>query len=240
MNVVIPMAGRGSRFEEAGYTSPKPLISVNGEPMITKALSSLDIEGNYHFVIRKDGNSNNIREAVLSIKPNAKFIEIDYITEGPASSVLLFEKEINNSEELVVANCDQIMWWNSAMFLRNARSEEFDGTIVTYWSETPKNSYAKLDKRGFVTEIREKRVISNVSLNGIHYWKHGSLFVDSATQMIRCDDRAPNREFYVSQTYNHLIQSGRRVGIYHIPNEQHHAVGTPEDLARFVELERNF
>ena len=96
MNVVIPMAGRGSRFEEAGYTSPKPLISVNGEPMITKALSSLDIEGNYHFVIRKDGNSNNIREAVLSIKPNAKFIEIDYITEGPASSVLLFEKEINN------------------------------------------------------------------------------------------------------------------------------------------------
>ena len=237
MNIVIPMAGIGSRFSEAGFTLPKPLIDVNGEPMIVKALKSLHLPGNYHFVIRKDEHTTKIRETITALLPLAKFIEVDQTTSGPASSVLLFENDINNEEELVVANCDQILWWNAEMFLHNARHHALEGLLVTYYSDTPKNSYARLNRKGLVTEVREKKVISTVSLNGIHYWRRGRNFVASAKEMISLKDTAPNGEFYVGPTYNYLIKQNFRIGIYHIPNEQHHAVGTPEDLAKYINLE---
>lgn len=238
MNVVIPMAGRGSRFSEAGYTVQKPLIIVNGEPMIIKAIKSLNIDGNYFFVVRDDTGIDEVCDVIRTILPNAKFIKINYVTEGPACSAMLFENEINSDDELVIANCDQIMWWNSELFLNNARISYFDGMLVTYWANTTKNSYAKLNRSGFVTEVREKSVISNVSLNGIHYWKKGKYFVDSTNSMIGANDRAPNGEFYVGPTYNYLIKNNLKIGVYHIPNEQHHAVGTPEDLEKYIKLEK--
>lgn len=236
-NVVIPMAGLGSRFQALGYTLPKPLIDVNGMPMISKAIKTLGIYGNYYFVIRKDENSELIKKVILNQVSNAKFIEINYVTEGPACSVMLFEREINNDSELIVANCDQIMWWNPNLFMINARASDTDGMVVTYHSTTTKNSYAKLNKQGYVTEIKEKEVISNTSLNGIHYWKKGKYFVNSVKEMMRLNDRAPNGEFYVGPSYNHMIRAGLRVGVYHIPIEQHHAVGVPDDLEKYIRLE---
>jgi hypothetical protein len=124
------------------------------------------------------------------------------------------------------------MEWNSNSFLLNVR--QFDGAVVTYHSDTDKNSYARVNKKGYVTEIREKEVISNISLNGIHYWKKGSHFVSSAEAMIASNDRAPNGEFYVGPTYNYMLQIGQTVGIYHIPNQQHHPVGVPIDLENYL------
>lgn len=233
MNILIPMAGLGSRFPSHTYPMPKPLIEVNGEPMISKAIKSLNLDGNYFFVIAKNQFSSLVKETILAIRPGSKFIEIDYITEGPANSALLFRDQINNDEELIIANCDQIMEWNSTNFLHNVRL--YDGAVVTYHTDTDKNSYARLDKSGLVVEIREKEVISNVSLNGIHYWKKGSHFVNSADKMMELQDRAPNGEFYIGPTYNHMIRQGLQVGIYHIPNEQHHPVGVPDDLKKYLE-----
>lgn len=233
MNILIPMAGLGSRFPSHQYPMPKPLIEVNGEPMISKAIKSLNLDGNYFFVIAKNKFTNLVKETILALKENSTFIEIDYITEGPAVSALLFRKEIDTDEELVIANCDQIMEWNSTNFLHNVRL--YDGAVVTYHTDTEKNSFARLDKTGFVVEIREKEVISNVSLNGIHYWKKGNYFVSSADKMIELQDRAPNGEFYIGPSYNHMIRQGLKVGIYHIPNEQHHPVGVPDDLQRYLE-----
>ena len=233
MNILIPMAGLGSRFPSHTYPMPKPLIEVNGEPMISKAIKSLNLDGNYFFVIAKNQFSSLVKETILAIRPSSKFIEIDYITEGPANSALLFRDQINNDEELIIANCDQIMEWNSTNFLHNVRL--YDGAVVTYHTDTDKNSYARLDKSGLVVEIREKEVISNVSLNGIHYWKKGSHFVNSADKMMELQDRAPNGEFYIGPTYNHMIRQGLQVGIYHIPNEQHHPVGVPDDLKKYLE-----
>lgn len=233
MNILIPMAGLGSRFPSHTYPMPKPLIEVNGEPMISKAIKSLNLDGTYFFVIAKNQFSSLVKETITAIKPNSKFIEIDYITEGPANSALLFRDQINSDEELVIANCDQIMEWNSVNFLHNVRL--YDGAVVTYHTDTDKNSYARLDKNGLVVEIREKEVISNVSLNGIHYWKKGSHFVSSADKMMELQDRAPNGEFYIGPTYNHMIRQGLQVGIYHIPNEQHHPVGVPDDLKKYLE-----
>lgn len=234
LKVLIPAAGKGSRFQ--GYTVPKPLIDVNGSPMIIKAIQSLGISTTeFLFVLTKDNFTSIIKDNILSMYADAKFIEIDYFTQGPAASALLFREQINNDDELIIANCDQIMEWDFYKFLKVASL--YDGCVVTYHADTEKNSYAKLNKTGNVIEIREKEVISNVSLNGIHYWKKGKYFVESAEEMILQNNRANNGEFYIGPSYNYMIKKGLQVGIFHIPNQQHHSVGVPEDLESYIEYE---
>ena len=237
MNIIIPMAGRGARFAEKKILTPKPLIDVNGKPMIQRAVESLDIDGRWKFIVRIDEHLDRVTDMIRSIKPDADIINIDYVTEGPASTALLFKDDINNDEELVIANCDQIMEWTSHRFLDYVRY--YDGAVVTYHAHTDKNSYARVNKDGLVQEIREKQVISNISLNGIHYWRRGRYFVDSAEAMIKADDRAPNGEFYIGPSYNHMIAQGHTVGIYHIPNQFHHPVGVPDDLDKFLRYENS-
>jgi hypothetical protein len=174
---------------------------------------------------------------IETIKPGSKFIAIDYVTQGPASSALLFKDQINNSDELVIANCDQIMEWTSSRFLDYVR--HYDGAVVTYHADTDKNSYARVNKEGLVQEIREKQVISNISLNGIHYWQQGQYFVSSAEAMIQANDRAPNGEFYIGPSYNYMVKAEKTVGIYHIPNQFHHPVGVPDDLDKFIRYENS-
>lgn len=234
MNILIPMAGEGTRFPRDTYKIPKPLINIGGVPMIQRCMESLGIIGSYHFVIREDSYYDQVCTLLHSIFPSPKIISVEETTEGPASSCLLFKNYINNEEELIIANCDQIMWWDSDLFLTTCRYYKYDGLIVTYTSTTPKNSYAKINRQGFVEEIREKEVISDISLNGIHYWRKGKYFVQSAESMIEYNDRAPNGEFYVGPSYNHMIKKGLKVGIHHIPNWQHNAVGVPEDLDLFL------
>jgi len=231
MNIVIPMAGLGSRFSDAGYTTPKPFIEIEGKPMIFEAVNTLGFEGNYIFIIRKD---EYIKSKMKEIFPDSQIIEVDYLTDGPASSVMLAKEFINNDEELIVANCDQIMWWDAETVIKQIRVMDYDGVVVTYHETTPKNSYARINRRGYVTKMAEKQVISNVSLNGIHYWKKGKYFVESTESMVEKNIRF-NNEFYVSLTYNQMIEKGFKVGIYHIPNEFHNAVGTPDDLNRYFE-----
>jgi len=235
MNILIPMAGEGTRFPRDTYKIPKPLIEIKGIPMIQMAIESLGLNGTYHFVIRKDSYYDQVCSLLHKILPNPKIISVEETTEGPAASCLLFKDFIDNEEELVIANCDQIMWWDPDLFLTTARYYKYDGLVVTYSTNTPKNSYARIDQQGFVQEIKEKEVISDISLNGIHYWRKGKYFVQSAEDMIKCNDRAPNGEFYVGPSYNHMIKSGLKVGIHHIPNYQHNPVGVPEDLNSFLE-----
>jgi NDP-sugar pyrophosphorylase family protein len=230
------MAGVGSRFPKDQYL-PKPLIDVNGKPMIVRAIESLSIKNaQWHFIIRKDHFTDAVKDIISKVVSNPRFVEVEKTTEGPACSALLFKEQINNDQELIIANCDQIMEWNSNLFFHNVRL--YDGAVVTYHSDTEKNSYVKLDREGNAVQFAEKEVISNVSLNGIHYWKHGKYFVNSAEEMIAADDRAPNGEFYVATTYNYMIRANKVVGIHHIPNEQHHAVGVPVDLERFLKYEK--
>lgn len=225
------MAGNGSRFPKDLYPH-KPLIEINGKPMIVRALESLKLKGNYYFIIRRDEGTHQIKDIIQNTIGVSTFFEIEKTTEGPACSALLVKDYINNDKELVIVNCDQIMEWDSKIFLQVARN--YAGCVVTYYSTTDKNSYIKIDHNGLGVELREKIVISNIGLNGIHYWRKGKYFVHSAEMMIGQDDRAPNGEFYIAPTYNYMIKYGHSVGIYHIPNEQHNAVGTPEDLELYL------
>ena len=236
INVVIPMAGLGSRFPNHLYPQPKPLIPIKGVPMIAKAIQSLDFikhDVDWHFIVAENTFTDDVIEVITNTLPKQpNIVKINYLTEGPACTALLLKNKLYNDDELIIANCDQIMEWNSDAFFVNARL--YDGCMVTYHTDTEKNSFARLDESGFVSEVREKEVISNVSLNGIHYWKMGKYFVSSAEEMIAKGDRAPNGEFYIGPTYNHMISHGLKVGIYHIPNCQHHAVGVPIDLERYL------
>lgn len=202
--------------------------------MIQRAVESLNLPGKYHFVVRKDSYYDQVCSLLHKILPDPKIISVEETTQGPAASCLLFKDFINNEEELVVVNCDQIMWWDSELFLSTARYYKYDGVVVTYSTTTPKNSYARINRNGFVEEIKEKEVISDISLNGIHYWRKGKYFVQSAESMIEENDRAPNGEFYVGPSYNHMVRAGLKVGIHHIPNWQHNPVGVPEDLETYL------
>lgn len=233
MNILIPMAGLGSRFPN--HKTPKPLIDVNGKPMIQAAIDSLAIEGNLIFIVR----SQHIQEYEIDKKLknlyDCRVLSVDHLTEGPACTALLAQEYIDNHDPLVITNCDQIMHWDSRTFKVFCENYVHDGFIVTYFANTEKNSYARIDKNGFVTEIKEKEIISNISLNGVHFWKEGCSFVSSANEMIRNDDRAPNNEFYIGPSYNYMIKNNLKVGIYHIPNEQHWAIGTENDLNLYLE-----
>jgi NDP-sugar pyrophosphorylase family protein len=230
MNVIIPMAGLGSRFSTAGYILPKPLIDVNGSPMITQAIQTLGIDGTYYCLIRKDKYADLTSKAILAASPTAKIIEIDYITEGAASSVMLFESLIDHDDEVIVANCDQIMKWDSNAAMTALR--KFDGGVVTFSNTDPKHSYVEMIG-DTAQRFAEKKVISNIALTGIHYWKKSKFLFSSVAKMIEKNDRAANGEFYVSTTYNYLL-ADHRIGNYHITESEFFPVGTPYDLNKYL------
>jgi NDP-sugar pyrophosphorylase family protein len=229
------MAGNGSRFKKNGEMMPKPLIDVDGLTMIEQAVKTLGLDGHFIFITRiyDDPQLNDqINTTLKNISPDCTIIPIDYLTEGAASTAFLAKEFINNDEELVVANCDQILRWDSDKFLE-FRERECDGIVVTYNANTEKNSYIRVDENGFGVELAEKKVISNLSLNGVHYWKSGKDFVRSYQAMYKHNDTA-NGEYYMSITYNYLIKEGKKILPYNIPIDEIFCIGTPEDLEKYL------
>ncbi|QWD44510.1 NTP transferase domain-containing protein [Polynucleobacter paneuropaeus] len=234
MHVIIPAAGLGARFQDGGYKPPKPLIDIDGRPMIYHAIKSFGIPAKYKIVAQKSHRISDYLFDFIGTGFDIDVIEIDHHTSGPVSTCLLAQEAVDLEDELIIMNCDQIMFWDPRFFLHSVRYPNLDGAVVTYFNDTEKNSYARVNNSGYVTEMAEKVVISNISLNGIHYWRKGQYFFDSAKSMIHKNLRAPNGEFYVSLTYNELIKQGKNIGIFHIPNSFHNAVGVPEDLISFL------
>ena len=232
MNVLIPMAGAGKRFFEAGYVFPKQLIEVNNKPMIQWVIESLNLKANYIFIIQKEHQKKyNIRSVLKILQPDCKIIELDHLTEGAACTTLLAKKFINNSDPLIIANSDQYINWNSSKALYDFNSKNLDGAILTFEAIHPKWSYAKCDDEGYVTEVAEKKVISKNATVGVYYWKHGSDYVKSAEEMIEKNIRV-NNEFYVCPVYNEFLAKNKKVKIHNV--DKMWGLGTPEDLDNFI------
>ena len=233
MNVLIPMAGRGSRFADVGYTFPKPLIEVNGKPMIQVVLENLNIEANYTFVVRKEHYDKYSLQYLLSlISPGCNIVQVDEITEGSACTTLLAKEFIDNDDPLLLANSDQFMEWNSNECLYAFNADGIDGGILTFKATHPKWSYAKVGTDGFVEEVAEKKPISEDATVGVYFWKKGSDYVKYAEQMIDKDIRT-NGEFYICPVFNEAIADGKKIRIKEI--ERMWGIGTPEDLNYFLE-----
>ena len=232
MNVLIPMAGAGKRFFDAGYVFPKPLIEVENKPMIQLVIESLNLNANYIFIIQKEHQIKyNIKSVLRILQPECKIIELDYLTEGAACTTLLAKEFINNSDPLIIANSDQYVSWNSSKALYDFNSKNLDGAILTFEAIHPKWSYAKCDDEGFVIEVAEKKVISKNATVGIYYWKKGSDYVSSAEEMIKKNIRV-NNEFYVCPVYNEFLSKNKKVKIHNV--DQMYGLGTPEDLETFI------
>lgn len=223
------MAGYGKRFLDENISTPKPLIEIDGKLMIEHAIQSLGIDGKYIFITKKYSNPEHNKVLTETFKKNVKdFVEICLDKEqfGTSYSALSAKHLINNEEELILTNCDQILNWNPEMFLEFSR-HELDGSVLLHESSDPKHSYAIMNKNN-VTKLKEKQVISNNALVGLHYWKRGKDFVYSAEKLIL--NNPESNESYVSQTFNYLIDDGKKIGGYTIDSGSYISLGTPKDL----------
>ena len=232
MKILIPMAGRGKRFEDAGYSFPKPLIDINGKAMIQVIIENLNFAAEHIFLCQKEHYEKySLKELLELVSPSCKIIKVDGITEGAACTALLAKQLINNDEELIIANSDQWVDWNNQHFLSFLRNNDADGGMVTFIATHPKWSFAKIDNDNKVIEVAEKKPISNIATVGIYYFKKGSYFVDATEKMIGKDIRT-NNEFYIAPVYNEMIQDGKK--ILHYPIAEMRGLGTPEDLSVFL------
>jgi dTDP-glucose pyrophosphorylase len=228
-NVLIPMAGLGSRFAEKGYSLPKPLIKIFGKPMIQHVIDSLDIDGNYIFIVQKDHRVKYHLDDVLDeMAPGCIIVEVDGLTDGAARTTLFAKDVIDNDTPLVIANSDQVVVWSSLRF--QALLEHSDGAVAVFKADDPKWSYVKVDN-ALVYEVAEKKVISNTANVGIYGWAKGSEYVKYAEQMIAKDIRT-NNEFYVAPVYNEAIADGKRIVPFFV--EEMHGIGTPQDMNDYI------
>lgn len=241
VNIVIPMAGNGSRFASVGYKDPKPFIPVFGKPMISWVVENLGIQATYTFIIRKEFEETYAaRDYLEKIQPGCRVVSIDKVTEGAACTVLLAKEHIDNNNPLIIINSDQYIEFtdcDSAFklvfdFLYNPAQQRVSGTISTFDGKRhPKWSYAKIDENGLVTEVREKDPFSDHATTGLYMWRHGSDFVKYSNQMIAKNIRV-NNEFYVVPVFNEAISDGCTFSI--VGCDRMWGIGVPEDLDVFL------
>ena len=235
MNILIPMAGEGSRFKKEGYTFPKPLIEVNGKPMIQCVVENLDFDANYIFLVRDEHLSKYNIESVLKFVTNGRYdiVSVEDLTEGAACTALLAKNLINNDEELLIANSDQIIEYSKENFNTIRRFTGFDASVFTFRAVHPKWSFVKTNSRGVVTEVAEKNPISDIATCGIYYYRKGSDFVKYSEDMIEKDIRV-NNEFYIAPVYNELILDEKTLIPFFV--DRMHGLGTPEDLKKYLSI----
>lgn len=238
LNIVIPMAGLGSRFAKAGYTFPKPLIPIHGMPMIRVVINNLRPEQAHRFIFicqKAHVAAHGLKDKLAKWAPGSVLVEIDGLSQGAACTVLAASALINNDQPLMIANSDQYVDIDINAYLDSSESAGLDGLIMTMNADDPKWSFVALDRNGDVSRVVEKEVISNEATVGVYNFRQGRYFVEAANAMIAQGERV-NGEYYVAPAYNQLIAAGQRIGIYNIGGlgTGMHGLGTPEDLDAFL------
>jgi NDP-sugar pyrophosphorylase family protein len=235
MKILIPMAGEGSRFAKEGYTFPKPLIDVNGKPMIQRVVENLDFDSEYIFLVRREHieKYEGMLDTLERIT-NGRFnhVVVDSLTEGAACTALLARDLIDDDEDLLIANSDQVIDYEPENFNLIRNTSNFDAVVFTFNAVHPKWSFVKTNSRGYITEVAEKKPISNIATCGIYWYRKGSDFVKYADQMIEKNIRV-NNEFYIAPVYNELIEDGKSLVPFYV--SKMHGLGTPEDLRFYLD-----
>jgi len=236
LNIVLPIAGRGSRFSQAGFLEPKPLIPVFGKPMIELVIDNLRPYRPHRFIflaLQEHIERHGIADFLTCVAPGSVVIPVSMVTEGAACTVLLAREWVDNGQPLMIANTDQYVAIDIDDYL--AKGDGCDGLIMTFHATDPKWSFVRKNADGLVAEVVEKQVVSNEATVGIYNFQHGQDFVQAADRMIARNLRV-NNEFYVAPTYNQLIEKGARIFTHEIPPEGTgmFGLGTPQDLDCFL------
>jgi HAD superfamily hydrolase (TIGR01509 family) len=233
MNIVVPMAGAGQLFKQAGYSFPKPLVDILGKPMVQWVVENINVEGRFIFIVRaEDYLKYNLQHLLTLLAPGCEIVQLDEPTSGAALSVLTAEQYINNDSPLTVVNSDQLLEWNSNEFFYAMAADECDGGLVTFESTHPKWSYVKTGANGLVIEAAEKKPISNQATAGVYYFAKGADFIRHTNEMV-AQGIHTNGEYYVCPVYNQYIAAGAKIRPFNIKNMCSFA--TPEDLAFFIQ-----
>lgn len=239
INIVVPMAGLGSRFAIAGYEKPKPFIDVLGKPMIERVMENVQLPNARFILIGRKEHLEQERLLIEQIKfsyPDTIFIGLDKLTEGTACTVLFAKEYIDNENPLLIANSDQLVDIDLNLFYQDCFNRNLDGSILTFkdMELNPKWSFVKTNENGIALSVKEKEAISSDATVGIYLFSKGKDFVNAAVQMIIENDRV-NNEFYTCPTYNYAISLGKKIGIYEIPFSLMHGLGTPSDLLNYFD-----
>ncbi len=232
INIVIPMAGFGQRFVDAGYSTPKPFIKIDNKMMIERVLESFSqLEAKINIIIR-DTLLDQCLSEINYLKnkyANLSFSILQNPTLGASCTVLSLHRYINTEEPLLIADCDNIFDASELKScLSSLKTSNYDAGLVVFESCDPKYSYVKLEN-DLVVQTKEKEVISNLAITGLYYFQKGKYFVENCIDMI-VENKSQKGEFYVSGVYNNLISNSYKVGAVTIDNSKWYCVGTPEDL----------
>lgn len=239
LHIVMPMAGEGSRFLKEGWTTPKPLIELNGQPLFKHAISSVtdkDIQMKYSFIVRQEHiDKYQIDKGIRSFLPEANLFSVVKTTRGAVETCLIAENAIADDDAVIVMDCD--LEFRSKKFveiikqiLNKPIEEATGGALVSFESNEPRYSYAALGKDGFVTRTAEKEVISNHALCGAYFFSSGKRFKEVAHCLL--DEPVFSKpEYYVSLLFNYLLKAGEKVRL--VSMEEYYSYGTPEELKRY-------
>jgi NDP-sugar pyrophosphorylase family protein len=239
LNIVLPIAGRGSRFANVGFKLPKPLIEIHGIPMIEFVVKNIKPKCDHKFIfvaLEEHLNFLGMRETLNRIAPGCVIVPVNNVTQGAACTVLLAKEYINNSDQLMIANSDQWVDIDINNYLQMINDKSVDGLIMTMTDNDPKWSYIGISKENYVEVVVEKKVISNEATVGIYNFKKGSDFVNSAENMIE-NKIMVNGEYYVAPVYNSLISDNFKIKYFNIGKVGNgmYGLGIPEDLKIFCD-----
>jgi NDP-sugar pyrophosphorylase family protein len=235
INIVVPMAGRGKRFSDAGFLLPKPLIDVAGKKMIDVVYNNVKPAINHQFifiVLEEHIQKYNVDAFLKSLNPKNIVVSINHVTNGAAETVLAGKEFFNDNNELMIVNSDQFIDININDYINFSY---IDGKIMTMYANDPKWSYVSLDDHNNVVQLKEKEVISSNATVGIYNFKRGKDFVKYAERMINKNLRV-NNEFYVAPVYNEMILDKCKINTFNISSDLQamYGLGTPEDLSLFL------
>ena len=240
LHIVMPMAGEGSRFLKEGWTTPKPLIELNGQPLFKHAISSVtdkDIQMKYSFIVRQEHiDKYQIDKGIRSFLPEANLFSVVKTTRGAVETCLIAENAIADDDAVIVMDC--ALEFRSKKFMEIIKQilnkpieEATGGALVSFESNEPRYSYAALGEDGFVARTAEKEVISNHALCGAYFFASGRRFKQIA-HLLLAEPAFTKPEYYVSLLFNYLLKDGEKVWL--APMEEYYSYGTPEELKRYL------
>ena len=240
LHIIMPMAGEGSRFLKEGWTTPKPLIMLNGEPLFKHAISSVhidDVPMKYSFIVRQEHvDKYQIDEQIRSFLPEANVFSVLKTTRGAVETCLMAESAIAPEDGIVVMDCD--LEFRSEAYINGIReilgqpvNIANGGMLVSFESDLSKYSYAEVDEQWRVIRTAEKEVISSHALCGAYFFSTGSGFLSAAHRLLN-EQNFSKPEFYVSLLYNYLLANGEIVRLATM--EEYYSYGTPEELKRYL------
>src|SRR5882724_131426 len=236
LQIVIPLAGKATRFQERGHTFPKPLFEIGNRSMIEIVLENLapPPPAQYIFICRKEHLSQfYLGDMLQLLAPGSRVIPLEHETAGALCSVLLAVDQLRLDEEILIANGDQFIAASLDPFYAACRQPGVDGCILTFTATHPRWSFAKTDESGKVAAVAEKRPISKQATAGLYYFRRAGDLIEASERMI-LKGLSTSGQFFVCPVYNELILAGKNIRTHHLPEGTMHSLGTPEDLDVFM------